>query len=412
MSVKSKTTRNNMAKKKKEDTEVVEFDAKTDDFTKNLMKEFEKNDVDATYLSEEALSNVTEWIDTGNYSLNAIMGGSIYKGAPKGRVVGWSGESGVGKTYIISKVMANAQKQGYDAIFIDSENALDRDYAARVGCDVEKIVHISVETIEEVKLIIMKIFDSVMAYNKKLDDHEKSTGNVIPRRKIIIFIDSLGNLSIQKEIDDARKNNTPTDMGTRARSMKSMIRLATNRGAKAGVSVHFTNHIYDNPADMYPSLIKEQSGGKAVKYETSISLQLSQSYNKMADANKNEEVSSLSTKTTGCKIRVLVAKNRFIVGQLETELYLSYKTGLDRYSGLLGLAVSSGFITQTGPTYLLNGEKLGYASSFDNKEFWDKHLEELDAVLQRETALSCDSTDLPTNEELTTENEVNEVNEV
>ena len=122
------------------------------------------------FLSNNTLSNVKEWIDTGSYALNAIMSGSVYGGVPVGRVTGLIGPSGVGKTYILSRVMINAMKTGYFPIYLDSENALDKDYVERLGGDVSKITHVSVTTIEETTSIIGKTLDKVIQHNAAVEE--------------------------------------------------------------------------------------------------------------------------------------------------------------------------------------------------------------------------------------------------
>ena len=105
----------------------------------NIFKSLDKMNPEATMLSENALSVVTDWIDTGSMALNAICSGSLYDGIPVGRVTGLVGPSGCGKTLIMMKIMANAQKKGIIPVIWDSEAAADRSIAESMGCDSSKI---------------------------------------------------------------------------------------------------------------------------------------------------------------------------------------------------------------------------------------------------------------------------------
>ncbi len=368
--------------KKASTNESVDFD------TKKLLKDLSSDGLEATFLSDEAISNVGEYIDTGNYALNAIISGSVHGGVPVGRVTGFAGPSGVGKTLIMLKCIRNAQKKGYLPVYFDSENALDTESARRIGCDVNKIMHVTAVTIEDTQSQIANVLQKVIDANKKIDEYNKSVeeSDRKPNQKVMIIIDSLGNLLSKKELANSLDGNVAADMGLRAKVMGTLLRVVTNLSAVAKAPVLFSNHTYES-MEMYPSLVKKQSGGAKVIYLASVLLQMTMTLDKTKD-NEGEERSSLANRTVGRNLHFLTTKNRFIVGELECDVKLNYRTGIDPYSGLLDLAVQSEFIKRTGPTYYLGEEKLGYASSFDNKEFWSKHLDELDQIIKKATALS------------------------
>ena len=356
--------------------------------TKKLLKDLSSDGLEAVFLSDEAISNVGEYIDTGNYALNAIISGSVRGGVPVGRVTGFAGPSGVGKTLIMLKCIRNAQKKGYLPVYFDSENALDTESARRIGCDVNKIMHVTAVTIEDTQSQIANVLQKVIDANKKIDEYNKGADDADrkPNQKVMIIIDSLGNLLTRKELANSLDGNVASDMGLRAKVMGTLLRVVTNLSAVAKAPVLFSNHTYES-MEMYPGLIKKQSGGSKVIYLASVLLQMSMTLEKTKD-NEGDERSSLANRTVGRNLHFLTTKNRFIVGELECDVKLNYRTGIDPYSGLLDLAVQCGYIKRSGPSYYLGEEKLGYASSFDNKEFWSKHLDELDVVIKKETALS------------------------
>ena len=94
--------------------------------TLKIFDRLDKLNPEAKFLSESALSSVTEWHDTGCMVLNAILSGSLYGGVPKGRIVGFAGPSQAGKTYITNKILAKAQQQGLIPVIFDTEMAVMR----------------------------------------------------------------------------------------------------------------------------------------------------------------------------------------------------------------------------------------------------------------------------------------------
>jgi RecA/RadA recombinase len=317
----------------------------------------------AEYLSENTLSNVSEWIDTGCMALNAIISGSLYGGVPKGRITGFSGPSMTGKTLQVNKVLANAQKKGMQPVIFDSENAVDSASGEGVGLDTKKVKWVPVETVESCR-------NQLCAFLQKVIETPSAHG------KFIISIDSLGNLSTEKEMKDASNGGTGMDMGLKAKSLKSMLRVLTHMAAKSNTTILFTNHIYDNPGEMYPSLVKTQAGGKGAIYLASVLLQLASKNEKQDDKREGDIILPGAKNISGATLRAMTVKNRFIPPFLECEMYLNFKTGLDRMSGILDLAVGNGVIINTGSTYTkADGTKLGYYKNWkDDTKLWDEYI--------------------------------------
>lgn len=366
--------------KKKKTAEPIVIDDVSDESMDELFGVIDDLNPDSSLLSENSLANVDEYIDTGNYSLNAIISGSVFGGVPIGRLCGFFGPPATGKTLIVNKIIANAQKQyGLRPIYFDSEQALDKLVASRLGCDITKIKHAPVELIEECKTQIMTTLTKCIDMGLK--------------KKIIICIDSVGGLNTAKELNDALDGKNASDMGLRAKQLKSLMNKLTFRAAKSETPIIFTNHIYESVGDLYPSLVKKQPGGMSPLFIASLLVQLSTRNIKASD--EKGEIGKLSDKITGVQLRAFVTKNRFVPPYLSTEMYLNFKTGLDRYSGLLDLAVKMDLIKRTGSTYVLNdeeGTKLGYASKFENDpEFWENGmLKKLDEKLKSELHYSSD----------------------
>ena len=314
----------------------------------------------ATYLSDSTLSRVGGWIDTGSYVLNAIISGSLHGGIPKGRVTMLAGESMTGKSLFVMKILAAAQKDGLIPVIFDTENAIDPEGAARLGLDVSKVKYVPCVSIEQTRNAVFKFLNSIK--EKGLEG------------KFIIAIDSLGNLQSELSLSRMEKDNTSVDMGTNARAMKSLMQTCTNLGAVTQTTILCTNHVYDNPAALFPSIEKNMPGGKSCVYLPSVTVQLARKPMKSDGGKTMDGETAVGQKSyAGIIIRALTRKNRFIKQYLEGEMYLSFSSGLDRYFGLVDLAVGLGAVIQTGATYQLpDGKKLGYYKSWrKDKDLWE-----------------------------------------
>lgn len=325
---------------------------------------------DSASLDETSLSTPSDWIDTSSKALNAIISGSLYKGIPGGRIVGFAGPSGAGKTLIMNKIMANAQKKGYIAVIWDSEVAVDKQSAKNVGMDLKRTKYYPVETVEDCRNQISTFLDNVIAAND-------------PDNKFIVAIDSLGNLASSKEIEDAKKGKDAADVGQRAKATKSMMRAITYKAAKARVPILFSNHIYEG-MEMFPSLVKNQAGGKGPIYLASVLVQLSLRNEKASD-NPEEKSIAIAHNVSGITMSALTVKNRIVPPFIKTELYLNFKTGLDENAGLFDMAIDLGVIVQEGKTYSFNGQKVGYRKNIEKDQaFWNDVYPALETALNTE----------------------------
>jgi RecA/RadA recombinase len=316
----------------------------------------------ATFLHENTLSTVTGWIDTGSLGINAICSGSLWGGIPKNRLTVLAGESLTGKTLLLMRIMANAQKEGLYPVIFDSENAFDPESAKRVGVDPTKVKYVPCMTLEETR-------NGIYNFLNKVKETEQEG-------KFIIFIDSLTNMLSEIELKRMDKDNVAPDMGTKARAMKSLLQVCVNMGTITKTTIVASAWVYDDPASLFPSLEKNIPGGKAIKYLPSLVLQLARRPVK-DDGGKtvDSELVAGQKNYSGVVLRALTVKNRLIRQYLEFETYLSFTSGLDRYYGLIDLAIGLGIIQQNGPTYSIGDTKLGYFKSWrKNTELWEKEI--------------------------------------
>jgi RecA/RadA recombinase len=359
-----------MAKKKNEE--------QTEQVTGNIEDAFDVLDSlnpEAAFLDDNSLSSVNEWIDTGCLALNAIVSGSLYGGIPMGRLTGFVGPESCGKTLMVNKIMANAQsKKNMHIAYFDTEGALDENTAKRLGCDTSKIKHVPSEVTENCRNQIVKFLDTVI---------EKGL-----QGKILIAIDSLGNLITAQEKKKIEEGSDTPDMGNRAKALKSMMRAITHAAAKANCPVVFTNHIYDDPSQLHPSAIKKQAGGSGPLYMASVIVQMAKKAERSSDSknkDSNDTVTPLSKDINGLTLRALTTKNRFVPPFLETEMYLNFRTGLNKYSGLLEMCEGYGILEKQGHRHAFNGEVLGFFKDWKTDEsVWERILPSLEEKLRTE----------------------------
>ena len=280
-------------------------------------KEFSFDDINSelanlnplgSVMEQSNFSEVTEWIDTGNYHLNACISGSLFGGWPNNRSCSIAGPSGTGKTYLILNSVRQAIEMGYNVIFYDSEAAVDKTTMEKFGIDTSKVNYQPVNTVQEFR-------QSVTTITRRMQD-AKRDGAQIP--KVMIILDSAGNLATQKEIDDAVSGNEKADM-TRSKVLKSIFRIIMTPMADLKIPFLFTNHTYQTQ-----DFISRQvaGGGTGPEYAASIVLFLNKAQLKDSDGDK-----------AGIVVTAKPNKNRFAKPQ-NIKFHLHYTEGMNRYVGL------------------------------------------------------------------------------
>ena len=276
----------------------------------DLNKEMSKNSKWGGLMSDGAgVSEITDYIPTGNYICNACLTGSVFKGAPNNRILCLSGESGTGKTYLLMNMAREAQKKGHYVIWYDSENAIELSQLVQFGVDPEKFRYEPVGTVQDFKTSITQTLDLLI--------EQKEAGNQIPN--IFFVLDSVGNLATQKEIDDAKAASDKADM-TRAKQIRAIFRIIAHKMGVIGATLAFSNHIYMSN-DLFSQRI--QSGGKGLVYGASIILNLSKA--KLKEGSDNLQ--------TGIVVTAEPDKNRFCK-PVKVKFYISYVNGMNPYVGL------------------------------------------------------------------------------
>lgn len=359
--------------KKKEETK-IDFTTLSDKEKQKIIDKawavLDETNPEASMLSE-ALSNINTFDDTGCCMLNALLSGRIVDGGfPEGRMTVLAAPSSVGKSYIGLQAAALAQKKGKRILIFDSENAIDREFASNLGLDVSKVKYFPVKSIEQCKNSMYAFLDFV--------DKQGMKG------QFFILVDSLGGMMSEMDFKRLEDESTSADMGTLAKSMKGFIKMMTIMSARTKTTIVCTNHIFDNPGQMFPSLEKNMSGGKSVKYFSSTVLQLSAVQVKEDDKDRKtgDEAAIGSKGMTGIAIRGLSIKNRVVKPYMEGSMYISWQKGLRKYYGLLDLAQEFDLIYNKAGKLYVRGENENQDDRYigtkveiqTSKKFWDEFI--------------------------------------
>ena len=260
-------------------------------------------------------------IPTGAINLDAAIG---VGGIPRGRVTEVYGPESSGKTTLCLHVVANAQKQGGTAAFIDAEHALDIDYAARLGVDVDKLLVSQPDTGEQALEIC-----EILVRSGAVD---------------VIVIDSVAALVPKAEIEGEMGES---HMGLQARLMSQALRKLTGAIARSHCSVVFINQLREKIGVMFGNP-ETTTGGKALKFYASLRLDI----RRIGPVKEKEEV-------IGSHVRVKVVKNKVAPPFKQAEFDIMYAEGISHVSLLVDIGAESGIIEKSGAWYSYGTQRIG-----------------------------------------------------
>ena len=304
--------------------------------------------------------DVDSFVDSGSYIFNALLSGSLYGGLPKNKITAIAGESATGKTFFALGMVKQFLEDNPESavIYFESESAISKQMIEERGIDSNRMVIVPVVTVQEFRQQAISILDKYLETPKD------------KRPPMMMCLDSLGMLSTTKEIEDTAAGKETRDM-TRAQVVKGAFRVLTLKLGRAGVPMIVTNHTYDVIGSMFPQ--KEMGGGSGLKYAASSIIYLSK--------KKEKE----GTEVIGNIIHCKNAKSRLTVENRIVDVRLSYDSGLDRYYGLLDLALASGIFKKSSTRIELPNGKTEFGKTINNnpeKYFTDDVMERLEKVVE------------------------------
>jgi recombination protein RecA len=312
-------------------------------------------------LGDHAQRLSVEAISTGSLALDIALG---VGGLPRGRVIELFGPEGSGKTTVALHVIAEAQKKGGVAAFIDAEHALDPTYAKNLGVDIDSLLVSQPDTGEQA----LEIADMLIR-SGAID---------------VLTVDSVAALVPRAEIEGEMGDQ---HVGLQARLMSQALRKLTASVAKSRTCVIFINQIREKIGVMFGSP-ETTPGGRALKFYSSVRL----------DVRRIEGIKD-GADFIGNRVRAKVVKNKVAPPFRTAEFDLMYGTGISKEGSLLDVAVENGVVHKSGAWYTYDEEQIGQGRE-NAKAFLAEHMDIAEDIERKVKALLVPTgSDVPPPEE-------------
>jgi recombination protein RecA len=287
----------------------------------------ETNQKIAYFLDKDAdsPSNVTDWISTGNDIVDLAISNRPYGGLPVGRIIEIMGETAAGKSLLTASILAQCQRKGGLAIYIDTENAVANEFFEMLGMDLSKMIYAPIETIEDAFAVIETIIEKVRTSDKD--------------RLVCIAIDSImGATTKVEQAADYEKDGFAT---TKAIVLSKAMRKITNMIGRQKICLILTNQLRDKVGVMGFGEKTQTSGGKAVGFHASVRLQL---YN-LGMIKKSDGT------VVGARTKLKLKKNRLGPPSREVEYDIYFDSGIDSAPSWIDELVKHKLVKKRGAYY-------------------------------------------------------------
>ena len=328
----------------KEQTQIKSKDDLLEETLKNIVKTYGKGSV--MKMGEQPHVDVNA-ISSGSLLLNQAIGVGGY---PRGRIVEIYGPESSGKTTLALEAVAECQKTGGRAAYIDAEHAIDPEYASALGVDLHELILSQPDSGEQALEIV-----DMLASSKAID---------------IIIVDSVAALVPQAELDGVMSDN---QVGLQARLMSKAMRKLAGILAKSNCLVIFINQLREKVGVVYGNP-ETTTGGRALKFYASIRLDI-----RRAEAIKN------GSDIVGNTVRIKVVKNKVAPPFKSCTVEIVYGKGISKSGELVDLGVEYGFLKKSGNWYQLGEDKIGNGKEAA-KGYLESHPEVMDDLERKVVA--------------------------
>lgn len=304
---------------------------------------------------------VKGWLDTGNFALNWAISGQLLGGYPLGHTVEIFGDPATGKSYLIARAVAMAQRAGGAVLLDDTEGGYNKEHAERIGVDLDALAHYRSRTVKEHLKVAQAFVEAYRAVHTAAD---------VPG---VLAVDSLAALSTEHELEVQLDKR---DM-TKAQELHAFFRIMGSELLELPI-VHLSANHAIATIGMFQS--RTTPGGGGPKYAASVRLDL-------------RAISKIKSGAdyAGAICRVVVNKNRIVAPWKEVRLAIPFAQPISRASGLVPLLVAMGVLEERGQFLLRAGQRLGRAYKtkekfLDQDEIGERLLEQYPDILEEADA--------------------------
>jgi len=316
--------------------------------------------------SEDTPTDLTEWISTGSSVLDLAIANRPHGGIPVGRITEITGMEASGKSLLSAHLLANTQKQGGTAVYIDTENAMNEEFLRAIGIDVSKMLYVQLETVEDIFEVMETIIIKARESNKD--------------KLVTIVVDSIAAATTRVEQSaDYDKDGWSTG---KAIVMSKAMRKITNLIGRQRVACVFTNQLRQKLGVMFGDPWTT-SGGKALQFHASCRLRLKAAGQIKAKVNGKEQV-------IGIKTKCVVVKNRMGPPLRTAEFNIFFESGVDDIGGWLQVLKDYKLVTVSGAWYTYTDPETNEEIKFQSKDFESRVLKD-DVNKKRIYKMICDA---------------------
>ena len=316
--------------------------------------------------SEDTPTDLTEWISTGSSVLDLAIANRPNGGIPVGRITEITGMEASGKSLLSAHLLANTQKQGGTAVYIDTENAMNEEFLRAIGIDVSKMLYIQLETVED----IFEVMETIILKARESDKDKLVT----------IVVDSVAAATTKVEQSaDYDKDGWSTG---KAIVMSKAMRKITNLIGRQRIACVFTNQLRQKLGVMFGDPWTT-SGGKALQFHASCRLRLKAAGQIKSKIDGKDQ-------TIGIKTKAVVVKNRMGPPLRTAEFNIFFESGVDDIGGWLQVLKDYKLVTVSGAWYTYKDPETGEEIKFQSKDFESRVLKD-DVNKQRIYNMICDA---------------------